>query len=228
MSEAQRAEIEKANERASRQPLKSLGSKGDVFYLFQERYKILDRSPQFLLCEVQKLGMNPDGSVPLVANKQRKLIERPFWCIYAVHTHREIIRDGQENDTGLLTGPVEYIHQAQNLEIIETDARGWTVGVGFNGDKSRVEKKFLEVVKKHEDEMKQKADAKITEAEDNRLKEFAAAVKAEAIDRMDTLREQIKIMVQNRKFSDLEKDSLLQTLVSEYSRLDVMLKIKAL
>jgi hypothetical protein len=142
---------------------------------------------------------------------------------------------------------VELLKRSATLALVSINNRSWYVfpinrneegkefittsknfRKGFNDSETAVSEAFQKQVEDYEKKQYQAEVAAIAQKETDRLNAESAARKTEVKTRMLEVQFQIQKLSSNRRADDIIKDSFLQTMLSEYVRLECLLKIRAL
>jgi len=225
-TQAEHEKIRLANEDALKKPVTKLGKKGDTFYAFEERYLILERSDQYLLLQINKLTLNPDGSPPLIPNSRRETEGQIYWDLRAVLVDQEPEVNGFGEPTGHLTERKEYIRPSYTLEIDEVDKKGMPTGKpGTNCDKEYQHQRYLEAVKNYESSTDQKQAAKDEQKKVSRLENERLVMIGSLKELKLTARNELKEAMRGVKVgSKLLENSELAEIVNELNFYETILK----
>jgi hypothetical protein len=110
----------------------------------------------------------------------------------------------------------------------ETIATSKTFRKGFNDNESAVSEAFQKQVEEYERKQQQAEAAAIAQKETDRINAETIARKTEVKSRLLAVQTEIQKLSSNRKAKDIMTDTVILTLLGEYSRLEVLLKIRAL
>lgn len=222
LTDKQREQIAKDNEAMTRKPIIPLDK---ISWDDQKKLEILERCDNLVFVQVSELGRNPDGSIPSIPNRDRKILQS-YWIIGRVAVHQHQITDGFGNGTGLMSQRKEILNYNPSVELVKTNAYGQSIGEdGFNRRKDLVYAQFIET------KLKDKADAIAAAA---RIKDEALRLaQADKIDSLRaTLKPQLAMLLAELKTAvlavrnpeDMTKDKTVLRLTDEYNRIETILK----